>query len=149
MLACHARANGSIPLCCTMKKFTQEELEAAYEQMQRERADDAHAANSAAHWVNDQLALGTVRYQDPRRNVGIYTGGASPEKTQYVIVCVYETYGPHLEDWQKKLDVVPWAKKNDEWVYGFRLNTPFYDVETPFGTFKLTFEYFDNHCTGY
>jgi hypothetical protein len=57
MLACHARANGSIPLCCTMKKFTQEELEAAYEQMQRERADDAHAANSAAHWVNDQLHL--------------------------------------------------------------------------------------------
>ncbi|MGH7174943.1 MAG: hypothetical protein ACREGR_01120 [Minisyncoccia bacterium] len=129
--------------------FTQKQLERAYKQMQRERRKEADNAEAAAKWVREQLGLGVVRVCDPDHNVGNFYSAVTPYPKQYVIACTHETYGPHLEDYTKKLDTLAWAKRNDEWVHGFAVDTPFYDIDTPLGKFKLTFEYFDNHCTGY
>jgi hypothetical protein len=139
--------------------FTQKELEEAYKQMQAEREKEAKTAQLAANWVRNQLKadIGNlpgmlcephVKFVDPERRTG--TGrGISPEPKNYVIVCVHETYGPYLKDYEDRLNVAGWAKRNDDWVYGFKPDTPFYDIVTPHGNFKLTFDYFDNHWTGW
>lgn len=130
------------------KKFTQGELERAYDQMEDERNLEAKNASEAAAWVGNELGMEWVQVRNPRFN----TGGSSkisPVPENYVITCIYTSYDLSLEDYVKKLDVVPWAKKNDEWVFGYRTGTPFYDVDTPYGKFKLTFEYHNSHVGGY
>lgn len=129
------------------KKFTKEELDAACDQIADEREEKFQEAQRAISWLQEQLGMKHIRLSDP---VIENRGYRSPsEIIKYVIVCTYETYGPYLEDWTNKLDEKLWAVQNNEWVHGFSPSSKFYDVKTPFGDYKLTFEYFDNHCCGY
>ncbi|NIQ14754.1 MAG: hypothetical protein GTO02_10260 [Candidatus Dadabacteria bacterium] len=126
------------------KKFSQQELEDAYKQMEQERADENENVKKAAEWVKGELGFGLVVIRDPAHSLS----RISPYPLGYTLTCIHETYGPYQNTYTDKLDSVDWATKNDsDWVYGYKPGTLFYDIKTPFGEFKLGFEYFDNHCT--
>lgn len=123
------------------KKFTQKQLEQAYEQMAAERREESQNARQAAEWLKTNLGLnGTVYVRGPHHNWGFYSMGVTPWPEEYILSLVHETYGPYKEDWLKALGGMSWAKQ---------LGPEVFEVTTPYGVYKTAFEYFDNHCTGY
>lgn len=120
-----------------MPKFTQQELEEAYSQMSAERIAEYNLAFEASNWLKKELGLGNVwawsHHSYPHSR-------PSPLPNKYFLKLIHETYGPYKEDYIKKLDSSPWAKKIDESTY---------EVTTPHGVYKTKFEYFDNHYAGY
>jgi hypothetical protein len=122
-------------------KFTQQQLEEAYQQMQDERQAESATAYKAAEWLKQNLGIGMSRCNCHVSNRSHYNWSAiSPFPSEYSLILVYETYGPHLNDYFDVLDNLPFITKNDGDVY---------EAATPFGKYKIEFEYFDNHCTGY
>jgi len=129
-----------------MRRFTQKELEAAYTQMREEREAEYVNAKRAADHLLEQLSV-----RDKSCNIGTTYGAPKepqPYPTQYVLSLVTQTYGPDLEYYVKELEKMPSVKKT-EGVPGFYIHHPFYEVPTPFGKYTMTFEYFDNHASGW
>jgi hypothetical protein len=119
--------------------FTQQELEAAYQQMQQERLADATQADRAAEWLKQQLGLSRCSVHGSNMGCWGQFSSVSPYKQIYNLRLVHETYGPYQEDYVALLDKMPSVTKTGD----------VYEVDTPFGRYKIVFEYFDNHCTGY
>ena len=129
-----------------MKKFTQEELVEAYEQMVAERNEDFHDAREAAKWFQEQLGFGTVHAFAPR-----YGYGTSPVRETYYLKLIHETYGPYQNDYEVRLQALPCVTATKPKVFGVtdRQGETIYEVDMPHGKYEVVFEYFDNHCTGY
>lgn len=129
-----------------MKKFTQEELEAAYAQMQEQQQALWDEAYHAVKWLHDKLnslmGRASVTIDSDRHAWGGWYSTVSPFPPPLRLKLIHETYGPYLQDYYNVLDTLPFVTK----LPGER---PTYEVDTPHGKYGITFEYFDNHCTGY
>jgi hypothetical protein len=122
-----------------MSKFTQKQLEEAWEQMQADRKADAQKAQTAAKWIQDQLGFGNCA-----PTLGHWHGHEyGPYPAQYQLVLVHETYGPYIKDYTDALAKQSWAVSQ-----GTNVQNPVYSVTTPQGVYTLTFEYY-NHWSGY
>lgn len=128
-----------------MGKFTQQQLEEAWQQMQAERHAEAQQAGMAAAWVQKEIGFGNCRASRPEH---FRFGSAyGPFPIGIVMTLIHETYGPYVPDYLKVLDVATWATNTGR-VKGLE-KTPIYEVQTPYGNYNLEFEYFDNHFSGY
>lgn len=116
------------------KKFTPEELQAAMQQITEERIEANSNAEKAAEWLKTQLNMPNCKCY-----VKAYFGTAFEDCSEPNIILVHETYGPYLEDYINVLNSALCVTKE----------AIFYYVDSPYGRFRITFEYFDNHCTGY
>lgn len=122
-----------------MKRFTKEEMHAAWQQAGDQQREAQDKAEKALSWISQKCDFHWSSKIE--KDYGWATLG--PEPIPYHLTFIHETYGPGLADYTTVLDQKSWAKKISPAV------EPRYEVETPFGTFKLSFEYFDNHCCGY
>jgi hypothetical protein len=122
-----------------MKRFTKEEMHAAWKQAGDQQREEQATAEKALEWVKRRCKFSGGRLTQP---YGWATIG--PDPTPYHLTFIYETYGPTLHSYIEVLEKATFARKTT----GLGPE-PFYEVETPLGTFTITFEYFDNHCCGY
>jgi hypothetical protein len=114
------------------KKFTQEELLAAYEQMKQERHEEYKSVEKAVEWLAEQGAPFGAR-----NDVGftlVSPSGVSPFQREYKITLTTAEYGNHESDYDKALEKKSWAKK---------LKTG-WQIKTPHGTYGITFRWFDH-----
>ena len=121
-------------------KFSQAELEEAYSQMQYERGEDADRANRMYNWVCEQAGINPASGFVGFNMIRV----VSPFPDYPDFVFVHQTYGPHLNQFVDLLKKQSWAKH----VYGTS-NGPVFEVQTPEGTYRVRFDYFDNHFSGY
>ena len=116
-------------------KFTQQELEEAFQQMQADRNAEYNNAVEAAKWLQAQIGVGHC-HLDMDRFQSMMT---TPYSARINLKLIHETYGPYMDQYTDFFDKATFATKVGN----------AYEVDTPFGKFGITFEYFDNHCTGY
>jgi hypothetical protein len=128
-----------------MSRFTQRELEQAWEQMQIERNNEANQARLAAHWVAERLkAEEPIRLKDAScnytqpRDRGMPFG--APYPVNYVLLVAHDYYGPSIKTYTDVFDKVSWAIDAKP-IQGFPDNLPKYVVTTPYGQHRLTFEF--------
>ena len=67
----------------------------------------------------------------------------SPFPHEYALWLTYSTYGAQLNDYVKALESLPEVKKLETLV-GYDIKLPKYEIETPFGKYKVLFQYFDH-----
>ena len=111
--------------------FSQQQLEDAYAQMQQERDAEYQNASQAADWLKQQLNMNPC-------NCWVNSLGKtlpSPFPSQFTLQLVCETYGPFNCDYAAKLNAMPAVRQ---------LSPTEYEVDTPFGTFKVGFRYWNN-----
>lgn len=123
-----------------MSKFTQQQLEEAFAQMQEERLQDRRNAEQAAKWVKQQLGFGHCNYSQPY-GYGYLGVGYGPHPVNYVLTLSYGPYGPDIQDFTNALAEVTWVTDGPA-IPGFGRG-PFYVATTPHGTYGLTFAYAD------
>ena len=127
----------------TGMSFTQQQLEAAWKQMEYERKQDGLQAHRMLEWVCQQAMI------DPGHASLTHEGfstmvNISPQTTTYRFIFIHQTYGPYLYDFINALSTQSWARH----VRGEQ-SGPVYEVDTPKGTYEVHFSYFDNHSTGW
>ncbi len=127
------------------KKFTQQELQEAYQQMREERENDYHKALGAAREL-EQIVGRSCRVSPDFHEIR-----PAPKSIDYVLVLTEETYGPFLETFTSVLDNLPNAQKlaEDKRVRGYDRDYPQYLVKTSVGEYVIAFEYFNNHSCGW
>ena len=120
-----------------MPKFTQKELEEAYEQIREERKQDLDTAQNAVDWVIKTLDIGVTGFVENDYYSRFHKDYPQPNPLTYVLILSYDFYFTKCIN---LLDKASWAKKCDG-VAGFNIHSKFYEVSTPFGIYKLTFNY--------
>lgn len=124
-----------------MSKFSQQDLESAFDQMSKDRDKDSNNANQAKNWIKGNIFGVYDCYVHESKTYPI-----SPFVSQFSMVIRYGPYGPHKEDFIKLLDSQAWAEKTSSaWVRGLTPKEDWYKVKTPFGEYSLTFEYIDSY----
>jgi restriction endonuclease len=123
------------------KKFSQQELVAAFEQMREERLNDKNKAQLALDWVISNLgvhATGSIG-QDYYSS---HITNPTPYPITHVLLLNVFTYSNQDIEFTQKLENASWAQKGDH-IVGFHINDKFYKVTTPFGEYPLTFSISD------
>ena len=115
------------------RKFTPEELIDAQEQIAEEQMHTNFKIQEAASWLKKELKMTRCNCL-ARPSFGPIWPGVLP-----VLVLVYETYGPDISEYKDILDKMPCVTKDANSNY---------QVDTPYGKFRIDFEYFNNHCLG-
>lgn len=135
-----------------MTKFTQEELEAAYKQMEDERNEDHSRAERMLAWVCKESGINpdhgkVATHRSDWCGWGVVV---CPWETQCRFTFVTQTYGPYESYFTDLLEKQSWAKEIDpsRSIQGVRRPSQ-WEVVTPEGTYQVVFEYFDNHGAGY
>ncbi|GEM_PF-5807906 len=121
--------------------FTQEQLHAAWEQMEHERNEDARRARRMLKWICGQTGIN--QKDGSFSSIGSVTR-ISPFTTTYHFTFTYQTYGPYINDFVRAFARCSWARhvKGD-------FSGPIYEADTPEGTYEVHFSYFDNHSSGW
>jgi hypothetical protein len=122
-----------------MAKFTQQQLEDAWQQMQAERKQDSDEAELAAAWVQQQFGFGICSFVAPYG--WDFTYGhwyASPYQVPFILQLVYSSYSPQRHSYENILNQAAWAVPS-QGQPGFSIHEPFYTVTTPHGVYELTF----------
>lgn len=127
------------------KTWTMTELDDAWAAMNAIAATMQADAAQALAWVRGQVGSNVNGYVSDNPHS---RGYGPPHHRQTVLVLYYETYGPHRPEITAALGGKSWARASTHQP-GFSVGEPFYEVDTPTGTFQLTLQYFDNHSTGY
>ncbi len=114
------------------KRFTQEELEQAFQQIIEERQVEWERADKAAKWVKGQLGVDSVR---PSTGLSWPHGQQlSPKPENPFLACSRPS---KKKTWEKEILKHSWIQRTDQkaW-YG---DGNFYEAETPYGTYRLNF----------
>lgn len=126
-------------------KLTMQDLDDAWAEMQRVKTQLTADVQAAYDWLQKNHfginCVGKVVGPDDR------WGHTPPHRQVPMIVMYHETYGPLRDFYTKILDKATWARKGKH-VPGYPISEPTYEVDTPHGTYTLTFEYWDNHFAG-
>ena len=136
-------------------QFTEEELELALKQIEERKKNDRENAQKAAKFLEEKLGFGNCIAESDEINQYI-----SSINSTYSLKLIHQTYGPYLDQYFEKLDKMPEASKTEvvkqAGVSGIFAEDSIdnkhhgkYQIKTPFGDYKIWFEYFDNHFSGF
>ncbi len=118
-------------------KWTLQDLDDAWKQMHETKDVLKKDADTALAWLVGELGFGDG-YFNVLDNPAF--GKYPPHRVSYVIVMYYDQNTTKREKYVDFLNKATWAKKG-KYILGRGASEPVYDVETPTGFFRVTFQH--------